>query len=203
MQAIWDVVYPDTTYQISMNCLVYHVLGQRVYKWQNGLSSLAQAMLEHLFDSMPHFKSQEARQVFAKSMLQDLAFLYEVVKSDSLVERVFTKQSQVILVGAEENDEDVVSDKATGSRLTGKSFLKPVPQLNAFSGKETTAYNNFSSTNWGSAARSYVTSIKSLQPAMIEDIHRKSLKYTKVKGKHVLLESDAEDVDVCTCIRDV
>ncbi|EGO23786.1 hypothetical protein SERLADRAFT_416133 [Serpula lacrymans var. lacrymans S7.9] len=82
--AIWDVVYPDTTYQISMNCLVYHVLGQRVYKWQNGLSSLAQAMLEHLFDSMPHFKSQEARQVFAKSMLQDLAFLYEVVKSDSL-----------------------------------------------------------------------------------------------------------------------
>ncbi|EGO05091.1 hypothetical protein SERLA73DRAFT_149349 [Serpula lacrymans var. lacrymans S7.3] len=133
--------------------LIAMQLGQQVYKWHNSFSASAQAMLEHLFDTMPDFRSQESCQLFSKSMLEDLTFLYGVVGPERSVEHIFTKQSQVPILCAEDKEEDDVSLEGRNSMSTGKSFLKPIPQLNVLSGKETTVHDNFSSANWGAATR--------------------------------------------------
>ncbi|EGO30856.1 hypothetical protein SERLADRAFT_432499 [Serpula lacrymans var. lacrymans S7.9] len=76
-----------------------------------------------------------------------------LARCGAAVEHIFTKQSQVPILCAEDKEEDDVSLEGRNSMSTGKSFLKPIPQLNVLSGKETTVHDNFSSANWGAATR--------------------------------------------------
>ncbi|EGO01374.1 hypothetical protein SERLA73DRAFT_151822 [Serpula lacrymans var. lacrymans S7.3] len=70
--------------KVTLYSPIYNVLGQQIYEWRNGFSSTAQAMVQHLFDTQPAFKSYDTRQGCPQSMLQGLNYIYKEVDANSL-----------------------------------------------------------------------------------------------------------------------